>query len=46
MKNKSIFENKSRFEERSKIDQDDSYGNYKPIFMTKNRKVTGKIQNN
>lgn len=46
MKNKSIFDNKSRFEERSKIDQDDSYGKFKPIFMTKNRKVTGKIQNN
>jgi hypothetical protein len=46
MKHKSIFDNKSRFEEKSKIDQDDSYGNYKPIFLVKNRKVTGKTQNN
>lgn len=33
----------SRFEEKS-LDQDDSYGNYKPKFQTKNYKVTGRTR--
>lgn len=32
----------SKFEEKSLLDQDDSYGNYKPKFQTKNYKVTGR----
>ena len=32
----------SVFEEKSRIDQDDSYGNYKPKYLTKKFKVTGK----
>lgn len=42
---KDIFENKSiaksAFKESS-VDQDDSYGNYKPAFMTKKRAVNGR----
>lgn len=34
----------SKFEEKSLLDQDDSYGNYKPIFQTKNYKVTGRTR--
>ena len=30
------------FEENSNIDQDDAYGNYRPMFLTKNTKVTGR----
>ena len=31
----------SKFDEKSMLDQDDSYGNYRPKFQTKNYKVTG-----
>ena len=34
----------SKFEEKSLLDQDDSYGNYKPKFQTKNYKVTGRTR--
>ena len=34
----------SKFEERSCLDQDDSYGNYKPKFQTKSYKVTGRTR--
>ena len=37
-----LFENQSRFAEDSIIDQDDSYGNYRPKFQVKNTKVTGR----
>jgi len=39
---KDIFEARSRFEESSVLDQDDSYGNYRPKFEVKNHKVTGR----
>lgn len=34
----------SKFDEKSLLDQDDSYGNYKPKFQTKNYKVTGRTR--
>lgn len=38
-----IFETKShRFEDSSNIDQDDSYGNYRPAFLIKKHKVAGR----
>ena len=33
----------SKFDERS-LDQDDAYGNYRPKFQTKNKKVTGRTK--
>lgn len=33
-----------RFEESSTIDQDDSYGNYRPAFLIKKHKVTGRTE--
>ena len=41
-----IFESKpqSKFEESSMIDQDDSYGNYRPAFLIKKHKVTGRTE--
>ena len=32
----------SQFEEQSNIDQDDSYGNYRPQFLIKKHKVAGR----
>lgn len=32
----------SKFEDNSMIDQDDSYGNYRPAFLIKKHKVTGR----
>lgn len=34
----------SKFDEKSVLDQDDSYGNYRPKFQTKNKKVTGRTK--
>jgi|TARA_B110000285_G_C15123693_1_gene618829 hypothetical protein len=40
-----IFETKShRFEDSSNIDQDDSYGNYRPAFLIKKHKVAGRTE--
>jgi hypothetical protein len=39
-----LFENKSRFQEDSIVDQDDSYGNYRPGFLVKKTKVTGRTR--
>lgn len=39
-----LFNSLSKFEEKSFIDQDDSYGNYKPSFQVKNHKVTGRTE--
>jgi hypothetical protein len=41
-KHTDIFENRSKFLEDSVIDQDDSYGNYRPGFLVKKTKVTGR----
>lgn len=42
--NAMIFNAFSKFEEKSFIDQDDSYGNYRPSFEVKNHKVTGRTE--
>lgn len=34
----------SKFDEKSFLDQDDAYGNYRPKFQTKNKKVTGRTK--
>ena len=34
----------SRFEDSSMIDQDDSYGNYRPAFLIKKHKVSGRTE--
>lgn len=34
----------SRFAEDDMIDQDDSYGNYRPTFLVKNHKVIGRTE--
>jgi len=39
-----IFEHRSRFEENSNVDQDDAYGNYRPQFLVKKHKVTGRTE--
>jgi len=40
-----IFETKShRFEDSSNIDQDHSYGNYRPAFLIKKHKVAGRTE--
>lgn len=41
---KDIFDNKSRFEDNSQIDQDDSYGSYRPAFLVKKHKVLGRTE--
>jgi len=44
-KTSDIFETKSRrFEDSSNIDQDDSYGNYRPAFLIKKHKVAGRTE--
>jgi hypothetical protein len=37
-------EKMSTFYENSKLDQDDAYANYRPIFAIKNNKVTGRTE--
>ena len=44
-KTSDIFKTKShRFEDSSNIDQDDSYGNYRPAFLIKKHKVAGRTE--
>ena len=38
------FDVGSRFVEDDMVDQDDSYGNYRPAFLIKKHKVTGRTE--